>query len=89
MKQIKEKGRQKYLSMSSEQRLSEEDRNQLLKEERCFKCHEFRHLITDCMTKKQNVSNVAEKNDTELVIKKKIKKKHRSSSVNNSDELEN
>ena len=61
-----------------------------MKEERCFKCHEFKHLITDYMAKKQNVSNVAEKNNTELVIKrKKIEKKYRSSSVNDTDNSEN
>ena len=74
--------------MSSGQRLSEEDRNQLLKEGRYFKCHKFEHLITDCMTKKQNVSNVTEKNNTESVFtKKKISKKHRSSVTE--DESEN
>ena len=41
------------------------------------------------MTKKQNVSNVIEKKNTESVIKKKIKKRHRFSSVNNSDDSEN
>ena len=75
--------------MSLEQRLLKEDRNQLLKKERCFKCYEFKHLITDCMTKKQNISNIAEKNDIESVTKKKIKKKYRSSSVNDSDDSEN
>ena len=46
--------------------------------------------MLDCMTKKQNVSNVAEKNDTESVIKrKKAVKKCRSSSVNDTDNLEN
>ena len=39
--------------------------------------------------KKQNVSNVTEKNDIKLVIKKKTEKKYRSSSVNDSDESEN
>ena len=89
MKQIKEEDRQKHLLMSSEQRLSEEDRNQLLKEERCFKCHKFRHLIMNCMAKKQDVSNVTEKNDIKLVTKKKIRKEYRSSSVDDSDESEN
>ena len=40
------------------------------------------------MTKKC-VSNVAEKKDTELIIKKKIKKRYRSSSINDSDDLKN
>ena len=40
--------------------------------------------------KKQNVSNVTEKNNTESVIKKKtVKKRHRSSSVNDTDNLKN
>ena len=61
--------------MSSEQRLSEEDRNQLLKKERYFKCYEFEHLMTDCTVKKQKVSNITEKNNTESVfIRKKISK---------------
>ena len=73
--------------MSSEQRLSEKDRNQLLKKERCFKYYEFKHLITDYTTKKQNVSNIAEKNNTELVfIKKKINKTYRPSATNNESE---
>ena len=88
-KQIKEKDKQKYLLMSSEQRLSEKDRNQLLKKERCFKCHKFRHLIMDCTAKKQNISNITEKNNIKLITKKKIRKKYRSSSVNDSDESEN
>ena len=75
--------------MSSEQRLSERDRNQLLKKKRCFKCHKFRYLITDCMTKKQNVSNVIKKKNIKSVIKKKTEKKYRSSSVNDSDDLKN
>ena len=57
--------------MSLEQRLSEEDRNQLLKKERYFKCHEFRYLVTDCMAKKQDISNIAEKNNTESVFTRK------------------
>ena len=62
--------------MSLNQRLLKKDRNQLLKKERYFKCHEFRHLMTDCMTKTQDVSNVTEKNDTESVfIRKKVSKK--------------
>ena len=75
--------------MSSEQRLSEEDRNQLLKKERYFKCHKFKYLITDCMIKKQNVSNITEKKDIKSVIKKKTKKRYRSFSVNDSDDSEN
>ena len=86
-KQIKKKDRQKYLLMSSEQRLSEKDRNQLLKKERYFKCHKFRHLITDCTVKKQNVSNVIEKNNTESVFtKKKISKKCRFSATDDKSE---
>ena len=88
-KQIKKKDRQKHLLMSLKQRLSEGDKNQLLKKERCFKCYEFKYLIINCTVKKQNVSNIAEKNDTELVIKKKTEKKYRSSSVNDSDKSEN
>ena len=42
------------------------------------------------MTKKQDVSNVTEKNDIKSVTKrKKIVKKYRSSSVNNTDDLKN
>ena len=40
----------------------------------------------NCTAKKQDVSNVAEKNDIKLVTKKKIKKEYRSSSVDDSDE---
>ena len=44
----------------------------------------------NCTTKKQNVSNVTEKNDTELIIKrKKAEKKYRFSSVNDTDNLKN
>ena len=86
-KQIKKKDRQKYLLMSSDQRLSEEDRNQLLKKERYFKCHKFKHLMTDCTAKKQNVSNVAEKNNTESVsTRKKTSKRYRSSAINDKSE---
>ena len=89
IKQIKEKDRQKHLLILLKQRLSEEDRNQLLKKEKYFKCHEFKHLITDCTAKKQNISNVIKKNNIKLVIKKKTEKKHKSSSVNDSNESEN
>ena len=42
----------------------------------------------DCTAKKQNVSNVAEKNDTESVfIRKKVNKKYRLSATD--DESEN
>ena len=41
------------------------------------------------MTKKQNVSNITEKKDTESVTKKKTKKKYRSSSINDSNNLKN
>ena len=42
------------------------------------------------MAKKQNISNVVEKNDTELIIKrKKAEKKCRSSSANDTDNSEN
>ena len=88
VKQIKKKDRQKYLLTSLDQRLSEEDRNQLLKKERYFKCHKFKHLIMNCTVKKQNVSNIAEKNNTESVfIRKKINKEYSFSAINN--ELEN
>ena len=43
----------------------------------------------NCTAKKQNISNVAEKKDTKSVIKKKTEKRYRSSSVNDSDNLEN
>ena len=43
----------------------------------------------NCMTKKQNVSNVTEKKNIKSVTKKKIKKRYRSFSVNNSDNSEN
>ena len=46
--------------------------------------------MTDYMTKKQNVSNVIEKNDTEFIImRKKAEKKQRSFSSNNTDDSEN
>ena len=46
--------------------------------------------MSDCITKKQNVSNVTEKKNTESVIKrKKAVKKYRFSSVNDTDDLEN
>ena len=87
VKQIKKKDKQKYLLMPSEQRLSEKDRNQLLKKERYFKCYEFEHLITDYIVKKQDVSNIAEKNNTESVfIKKKISKKYRLFATDNKSE---
>ena len=89
LKQIKKKDRQKHLLILLEQRLSEEDRNQLLKKERSFKCYKFKHLMMKCMMKKQNVSNIMEKNDIKLVIKRKNEKKCRSSSVNNTDNLKN
>ena len=41
------------------------------------------------MAKKQNISNIAEKKDIKSVIKKKTKKKYKSSSVNDSDDLKN
>ena len=88
LKQIKKKDRQKYRSVLLGQRLSDTDRNQLLKKGRCFKYYEFEHLVTDCITKKQNVSNVAEKNNTESVtMRKKVSKKWRFSATNN--ELKN
>ena len=59
-----------------------------MKKERCFKCYEFEYLITNCTVKKQKVSNIAEKNNTESVFtKKKINKKYSSSATD--DELEN
>ena len=59
-----------------------------MKKERYFKCYEFRHLITDCTVKKQKVSNVAEKNNTESVfMRKKISKECSLSATDN--ELEN
>ena len=74
--------------MSSDQKLSEKDRNQLMKERRYFKCYEYEYLITNRMTKIQNVSNVAEKNNTESVFtRKKISKKCRFSTTD--DESEN
>ena len=76
--------------MSLGQRLLKKDRNQLLKKERYFKYYKFKHLMSDYMIRKQNVSNIAEKNNTESVIKrKKIVKKYRSSSVNDTDNLKN
>ena len=54
----------------------ETDRTQLIKKERCFKYHKFEHLITDYTAKKQNVSNITEKNDTEFIMmRKKTEKK--------------
>ena len=75
--------------MLSEQRLSEKDRNQLLKKERYFKCYKFRYLITDCITKKQDISNVIEKKNIKSVIKKKTEKRYKSSSVNDFNESKN
>ena len=70
--------------MLSDQRLSEEDRNQLLKKERYFKYHKFEHLVMNCTIKKQNVSNVIKKNNTESVFtRKKISKKCRFSTTDN------
>ena len=43
----------------------------------------------NCTAKKQNVSNVAEKKNIKSVTKKKTKKRYRSSSVNDSDDLKN
>ena len=44
----------------------------------------------NCTAKKQNVSNVIKKNDTESVtMRKKTKKEYRSSSVNDTDDSEN
>ena len=58
-----------------------------MKEERYFKCYEFKHLMTDCTVKKQKVSNVVEKNDTESVfIRKKISKECSSSATDNESE---
>ena len=74
--------------MLLDQRLSEKDRNQLMKKKRCFKYHKYRHLMMNCTTKTQNVSNIAEKNNTESVFtKKKISKKYRSSATD--DKLKN
>ena len=73
--------------MSLDQRFSEEDRNQLLKKEKCFKYYEFEHLMTDCIIKKQNVSNIAEKNNTESVfMRKKADKECSFSAINNESE---
>ena len=61
-----------------------------MKKERHFKYYEFKHLIIDCTVKKQKISNIVEKNNTESVIKrKKAVKKHRSSSADNTDDLKN
>ena len=88
--QIKKKDRQKCLLTLLNQRLSERDKNQLLKKERYFKCHKFKHLMMNCIIKKQNISNVAEKNNTESVTKRRqIKKRCRSSFVNNTDDSKN
>ena len=43
----------------------------------------------NCTAKKQNISNVTEKKNIKLIIKKKTEKGHRSSSVNDSDDLKN
>ena len=76
--------------MLSEQRLSERDKSQLIKKERCFKCYEFEYLIMNYIVKKQNVSNVIKKNNIKsIIIRKKINKRCRSSSINNNDDLEN
>ena len=46
--------------------------------------------MTDCTVKKQNVSNIAEKNNIKSVIKKKkIEKKYKSSFNDNIDDSEN
>ena len=46
--------------------------------------------MMNCTAKKQDVSNVIKKNDTESVImRKKARKKYRSSSVNDTDDSEN
>ena len=42
-----------------------------MKKERYFKCYKFKYLMTDYMIKKQNVNNITEKNDTELIVKKR------------------
>ena len=51
--------------MLSDQKLLEEERNQLLQKKRYFKYYEFKHLMSDYIIKKQNVSNIIEKNNTE------------------------
>ena len=46
--------------------------------------------MTDCTVKKQNISNIIEKNNIKSVIKrKKIVKKHKSFSADNTDNSEN
>ena len=61
-----------------------------MKKKRYFKCHKFEHLITEYIMKKQNVSNVTEKDNTELIIKrKKTEKKYKSSSADNTNNLKN